>query len=178
MHTLRTLIAVSTLAGSAIAATLLPISAMAADTPSRCSPQLLSSRTDFPLGSQAQGQHGLVRLSFTLNTDGHAAHVDIAQSSGHKTLDRAAAESVRNGWQFDVSHCTVADLSTTRTVDVTFRRATRHTLAGSLNAKAVAEARSLASNAQCHQTLDESGTAIFACVKNGGSNLANALARK
>jgi len=177
MHTLRTLL-VSTLAGSALAATLLPISALAADASTRCSPQLLSSRTDFPLKSQAQGEHGVVRLAFALNSDGRATHVDIAQSSGHKTLDLAAADSIRNGWQFDVAHCTAADLTTIRTVDVTFRHAPRRTLAGSVNAKAVAEARALASNAQCHQTLDESGTTIFACVKNDGSNLANALARK
>jgi len=177
MHTLKSIIAASTVAGAAFIATVFTNSALAADAPGRCAPQLVSSKTEFPLQSQTQGQHGVVRLAFALNAAGRAEQVRVTQSSGHRTLDRAAADSLRSAWQFDVANCTAADLAAAQTVDVTFRPTARQTLSGSVDGKSIAATRTLAANAQCHQTQDEAGTAIFACVKSG-SHLENALARK
>jgi TonB family protein len=167
MYTLKIL-----LVASALSLTFSP-AARAAEPISQCNPQLLDTRTHFPTKSQLQGEHGVVRLAVTLGADGHATAVQIAQSSGYKSLDQAAVKSVRNHWRFDVTHCTAADLVDTQSVDVRFRRAPRHTLASSIDPEAIARTRALAANTQCHATTDELGTAIFACIKDTQANLAS-----
>jgi TonB family protein len=132
----------------------------------QCNPQLLETRTHFPAKSQLQGEHGVVRLAVTLGANGQATAVQVAQSSGYKSLDRAAIESVRNHWQFDVAHCTAADLTAAQSVDVRFRRAPRHTLATSIDSKTIARTRALTANTRCHATTDELGTTVFACIKD------------
>ena len=163
MHTLKILVAASTLIGSLM---LAAGAAQAADAAQAvCSPQLLNTRTDFPTKAQLQGEHGVVRVRLALDASGHATAVQVARSSGFATLDRAALNSVREYWRFSVANCSAQELAAHRTVDVTFNSAPRHTLAGTIDFKAIAQTKALAANDQCHQSRDESGDPVFACVK-------------
>jgi protein TonB len=53
----------------------------------------------YPQEAARRGQQGTVVLSVLVATDGSALSVDIAQSSGHPLLDRAAREAVAK-WRF------------------------------------------------------------------------------
>jgi TonB family protein len=172
MHTLKILIAASTFASSLV------LMSAPAFADSRCDPQLVSTRTDFPAKSQLRGEHGVVHLLIKLAMDGRATDVQVGHSSGYRTLDHAAANSVRDHWRFDIAHCTEADLAVGKTVDVTFRRAPRQTLASTIDAKSIAQTKALAGNSQCHASYDETGTAIFACIKDAALNLASTQAAK
>jgi TonB family protein len=140
MHTLKTSFIAVALTSSSTLALMLPHSASGAE-PTHCAPQPANVRTQFPVNSQLRGEHGLVRLSVALSADGRASHVAVVESSGYRSLDRAAVNSVRKTWIFDVRHCTAAGLSAARTVDVVFRRAPGPTLSHFVSAKAVAQER-------------------------------------
>jgi len=49
------------------------------------------------------GLEGTVRLKVLISREGSALKIEIAQSSGHEILDKAAAEAVRN-WRFIPAH--------------------------------------------------------------------------
>lgn len=53
----------------------------------------------YPRSARRLGQEGRVLLHVTVGTDGRAANVSVAQSSGVAALDRAALEAVRR-WTF------------------------------------------------------------------------------
>lgn len=53
----------------------------------------------YPMESRRGKEQGTVVLTVVLNTDGSVADVHIAQSSGHRRLDRAALEAVRK-WRW------------------------------------------------------------------------------
>ena len=176
MHTLKTSFIAAALT-SASALTLMLPQSTSAEEPA-CDPQPANVRTQFPVTSQLRGEHGLVRLSVALNADGRASHVAVVESSGYRSLDRAAVNSVRKTWVFDVSHCTAAGLSAARTVDVVFRRVPGPTLSHFVSAKAVAQERALAANPACHVANDEVGTAIFSCIATDTSPVATAQIRQ
>jgi TonB family protein len=177
MHTLKTSFIAVALTSSSTLALMLPHSASGAE-PTHCAPQPANVRTQFPVNSQLRGEHGLVRLSVALSADGRASHVAVVESSGYRSLDRAAVNSVRKTWIFDVRHCTAAGLSAARTVDVVFRRAPGPTLSHFVSAKAVAQERALAANPACHVASDEIGTAIFSCIASDASPVATAQTRQ
>jgi TonB family protein len=176
MHTLKTSFIAAALTSASSLALMLPHSASGAES-AHCAPQPANVRTQFPVNSQLRGEHGLVRLSVALNSDGRASHVAVVESSGYRSLDRAAASSVRKTWIFDVGHCTAAQLSAERIVDVVFRRAPGPTLSHFVSAKAVAQERALATNPACHAANDEVGTAIFSCIASDASPVATAQFR-
>lgn len=53
----------------------------------------------YPQASMRNGEHGTVLLRVLVGTDGLPQQVDIARSSGHPRLDRAAREAVQR-WRF------------------------------------------------------------------------------
>jgi TonB family protein len=177
MHTLKTSFIAAALTSASAITLMLPQSASAAE-PAHCAPQPANVRTQFQVNSQLRGEHGLVRLSVALNADGRAATVAVLESSGYASLDRAAVNSVRKTWVFDVGQCTAAQLSAERTVDVVFRRASGPTLAHFVSPKAVAQERALAANPACHAANDEVGTAIFSCIASDPSPVATAQVRE
>ncbi len=56
----------------------------------------------YPEGAVAAGQHGTVLLRVLVEADGRAGTVEVARSSGHPALDRAAAAQVPQ-WRFNPS---------------------------------------------------------------------------
>ena len=96
---------------------LVPVQAHAGS----CGLLTLQSPTVFPLRSQLRGQSGTVVIEVSVDANGRATGVQLLQSSGHRLLDRAAADSVRKSWQFDTSGCERNDLPATRTVAVEYR---------------------------------------------------------
>jgi TonB family protein len=70
-----------------------------------CGMRIVQSDTDFPERSQLRGHDGTVLINVTLDANGRATNAEVEHSSGHLLLDLAAARSVLNKWQFDVSHC-------------------------------------------------------------------------
>jgi TonB family protein len=86
-----------------------------------CDPRIVTTTTEFPMRSQLRGQEGIVALDLTIDASGHVAATQIAQSSGHRLLDRAARESALNDWQFDVSNCARGDLPINRHIAIEYR---------------------------------------------------------
>ncbi len=70
----------------------------------------------FPPEAVRRGQQGVVRLNVLVGTDGTALSVDVAGSSGHPLLDRAAREAVAR-WRFQPGRD--AGLAVPSTVPVT-----------------------------------------------------------
>jgi len=54
---------------------------------------------DYPAESRRRGEEGTVRLSLRIGPDGRVQMAEVAQTSGHPALDRAAVEAVRR-WRF------------------------------------------------------------------------------
>jgi protein TonB len=54
----------------------------------------------YPASARRRHEEGLVILTVTVTTEGHAAGVTIKKSSGFKLLDEAALEAVEN-WEFE-----------------------------------------------------------------------------
>ena len=167
MNTLTVLVAASAFA------LINPVVSRADTAPTPgCNPVQQTARTDFPPLSQQRGEHGTVKLNVKIDRDGRAANVLLLQSSGHKTLDRAAVESVRKFWRFDVAQCTAADLADYRSVDIQFQQAPRYTLAGSVNTRIATLEKQLQSSNRCDVARDEAGNAVFACVQNTAEDTA------
>lgn len=97
---------------------LLPALASADAT---CEPHAVQSPTKFPIRSQLRGQSGIVYLNVTVDENGRATRTALERSSGYRLLDRAASESVRNDWIFDVSKCIRKDLPVSRVVTVEYQ---------------------------------------------------------
>ena len=54
----------------------------------------------YPREALREGQRGTVLLQVLVDTDGRPLQVDVAQSSGHRSLDRAAQRHVLARWTF------------------------------------------------------------------------------
>lgn len=54
----------------------------------------------YPEGARARGIEGVVTLRVSVDEDGSVVRVEVAQSSGVASLDRAAIRAVRQ-WEFD-----------------------------------------------------------------------------
>ncbi|HEY6642109.1 energy transducer TonB [Povalibacter sp.] len=102
----------------ATAIAVLPTLAVADTT---CQPRILESRTTFPMRSQLRGQEGIVYIDVQIDSNGRATRTELQHSSGYRLLDRAALESVRNHWTFDISNCVRKDLPATHRIGVDFR---------------------------------------------------------
>lgn len=100
------------------AALFLPAFASAEET---CAPRIIESPTKFPIRAQVRGQEGIVYINVKIDESGRAASTELQQSSGYKLLDRAAQQSVRDNWVFDVSDCVRKDLPASHLVGVDFR---------------------------------------------------------
>jgi TonB family protein len=98
---------------------LLPALASAADP--TCEPHVVQSPTKFPMRSQLRGQSGIVHLNVTVDENGRATRTALERSSGYRLLDRAATESVRTDWVFDVSNCVRKDLPVSHVVTVEYQ---------------------------------------------------------
>lgn len=103
----------------AIASTLFALPAVADEA--ACEPRVLESPTAFPMRSQVRGQEGIVYVDVKIDASGRAASTELLRSSGHRTLDRAAEQSIRNSWVFDISDCVRKDLPATHRVAVDYR---------------------------------------------------------
>jgi len=66
-------------------------------------PRLLpdSPAPDYPTRARRMGLEGTVVLLLHVAADGTVASVEIASSSGHEILDRAAAEAAADRWRFE-----------------------------------------------------------------------------
>jgi TonB family protein len=147
--------------------------AFAAEPPATaCSPRFVSTHTDFPAAARNFGAHGVVHVDIRLGADGRPAEAQVRKSSGHRALDQAAIDSVRNRWRFDVAQCSELDLAVQRTVEVHFRRPVRNTVSGTVNRKAPAETQELLARNRCDIARDARDTTIYSCVKNSGRELA------
>jgi TonB family protein len=139
-------------------------------TPTCAAVQLKSIRTDFPQASQSRGESGDVILKVTIGQDGRAAKTQVAQSSGYRALDKAAADSVVQHWRFDVARCAASQLPTDSFVTVQFQRAPRYTVYGSLNTHRVPASNSAQTQAQtlaqgrCDTARNDAGDQIVACL--------------
>ncbi len=88
-----------------------------------CQPRVLESPTVFPIRSQLRGQEGIVYIDVKIDSNGRAASTELQRSSGYRFLDRAAQQSVKNNWVFDISDCVRKDLPATHRVAVEYRNA-------------------------------------------------------
>jgi protein TonB len=77
-------------------------------------------RPSYPLTARRLGLEGRVVLEVTVATDGSPLNVQVADSSGHGVLDRAARRTVRR-WQFQPARVGGNTVQSTITVPVRFR---------------------------------------------------------
>ncbi|MEI6486904.1 MAG: TonB family protein [Sphingomonadales bacterium] len=59
------------------------------------------STDDYPSASRAAEEEGVVRVSYTIGTDGRVTECTIAQSSGFKRLDDATCSIIQRRWRFN-----------------------------------------------------------------------------
>jgi protein TonB len=83
-------------------------------------PGLANPRPDYPWLSRRRGEEGRVVLRVTVDAEGSAAVVEVAASSGHDRLDRAALAAVRR-WRFAPARQGGKAIPGTVAVLVTFR---------------------------------------------------------
>ncbi|HMN44317.1 MAG TPA: energy transducer TonB [Povalibacter sp.] len=103
----------------AIAGALVSLPAFAATE--TCQPHVIESPTHYPIRSQIRGQEGIVYIDVRIDASGRAASTELQRSSGYRLLDRAAQQSVKNDWVFDISDCVRKDLPATHRVAVDYR---------------------------------------------------------
>ena len=147
------------------ASAMLNVPAVQAHDSGTCRPVVKSARTDFPTAAQRAGAHGAVVVGIQIDSNGRASAVTVVDSSGHDDLDRAAVDSVRNHWVFDVLNCTAADLQREQTARVEFIRAKPTTLYATRDAQAIAKARQLRTNQQCHTAEVGANETVFSCFQ-------------
>lgn len=86
-----------------------------------CAPRAVRNETRFPERAQLRGHRGTVYVKVNLDENGRPTATSLHRSSGHRLLDRAAEQSVRKNWVFDVSSCTDKDLQGEHLVAVEYR---------------------------------------------------------
>ena len=64
---------------------------------------LSNPKPAYPALARRMGLEGTVRLKVLISREGSALKIEIAQSSGHEILDKAATEAVKN-WRFTPAH--------------------------------------------------------------------------
>ena len=70
-------------------------------TPPRPADYLNNPKPSYPSLSKRLGEEGTVRLNILVNPDGSVAQLELAESSGHPRLDRAAIDTVQSSWKFE-----------------------------------------------------------------------------
>lgn len=103
-----------------------------------CTPRAVRNETRFPERAQLRGHRGTVYVKVSIDENGHPAATSLHRSSGHRLLDRAAEQSVRKNWVFDVSTCTDKELQGEYLVTVEYRNE-EHGYQGKLAKRAVAK---------------------------------------
>jgi len=78
------------------------------------------TRPRYPPVAIRRGYQGTVVVSFTINENGRVENLLVAESSGHRILDRAAIKAVR-GWVFNSQSQSNKDVNTLFEVPVTFQ---------------------------------------------------------
>jgi TonB family protein len=119
--TTSTLLASTLLATASLILLSLPANAAAPGDAKVCEPRAVQNETRFPVRAQLRGHRGTVYLNVRLDENGRATATSLYSSSGHRLLDRAAEQSVRKNWVFDVSSCTSKDLPADRLVAIEYR---------------------------------------------------------
>jgi TonB family protein len=145
----------------------LPVMALTTVAPgyaADCVATIAGLRVDFPDGAQERRLHGTVQVAVRLDAEGRVSEATVAQSSGHASLDRAAAASARAHWRFNIAACSAADLSSDRVVAVTFRRPSGLPVSGTIDRRGLAASRERLADRNCHATRPTHDTHVFACV--------------
>lgn len=109
------LLATASLLASSMALVSLPAAA------GGCAPRAVQNQTLFPERAQLRGHRGTVFVKVNIDEQGRPTATSLHRSSGHRLLDRAAEQSVRKNWMFDVSNCKGKDLQGEYLVAVEYR---------------------------------------------------------
>ena len=75
----------------------------------------------YPLVARRLGMEGVVLLEVLVASDGHAADVRVAKSSGYPALDESALTTVRERWRFIPAHRDGVPVESRVTVPIRFR---------------------------------------------------------
>jgi periplasmic protein TonB len=81
---------------------------------------LANPEPDYPWASRRAGEQGRVVLRVEVSAAGIVEAIEVADSSGHRRLDAAALEAVRQ-WRFEPARVGDRAIATTVSVPVTFR---------------------------------------------------------
>jgi protein TonB len=73
----------------------------------------------YPEAAARRGESGTVVLVVHIAPDGHASGVDVADSSGHDALDRAAREAVAK-WRFRPAQDNGLAVASSMVIDIHF----------------------------------------------------------
>ncbi|MEX1109259.1 MAG: energy transducer TonB, partial [Dongiaceae bacterium] len=81
---------------------------------------LSNPEPDYPWASRRAGEEGRVVLRVEVSAAGTVDAIDVAESSGHRRLDEAALEAVRQ-WRFEPARVGEQPIATSVSVPITFR---------------------------------------------------------
>jgi TonB family protein len=145
----------------------------------QCEARIVSAQTEFPVEAQNRGEGGVVRVQVVLDKDGRVTSSEIARSSGSKTLDRAAKQSVSTDWRFDVSHCIASAVPVTQQVDVVYRKVPK-SFSASINHRGISFAKRAAANDQCTVVPVDRNSTVISCIERAtpGGIAASGLATR
>lgn len=138
-----------------------------------CRIHVTSAPSDFPLEAQKQAEHGVVRLTVSIDATGRAQAVTTLRSSGYPRLDAAANESVLKEWRFDVSQCSNGVFPVVKQIEVEYRQAPL-TVYGTRSAHWATLLASARANPACATRFDstaQTGDFSVACVEPRGTAL-------
>lgn len=65
----------------------------------RWTPMTSNKKPPYPRIARQKGQEGVVKLTVTINQQGHVAAIEISESCGYRALDKSALQTVQR-WQF------------------------------------------------------------------------------
>jgi TonB family protein len=129
-----------------------------------CVPTLESPRIDFPADLQRLGVHGTVHARVRIGAAGQAEDAGVAVSSGFAALDRAALDSIRKYWRFNVAQCGAPDPKQQYIVRVRFEQTKTVTASGTLDTRAIAKTAELRAQSNCNANDVSSDTTVFSCI--------------
>jgi TonB family protein len=137
-----------------------------------CRIHVTSAPSDFPLEAQKQAEHGVVRLTVSIDATGRAQTVTTLRSSGYPRLDEAANASVLKEWRFDVSACSNGGFPVVKQIEVEYRKAPLVTVYGTRSAHWATLLASARANPACATRFDSTthnGDFSVACVEPRGT---------
>jgi TonB family protein len=136
----------------------------------KCTPTATAPRTDFPTLAQEMGLGGSLVIGLKLGVQGEVLSARVIRSSGRAPLDRAAVESAKRYWRFDIVDCSAEDLAREFRQTVTYTPTKGLPFSGAVNRRSLQRLRAVAGDERCALAKQSHETTVVACRRSSNSN--------